>query len=645
MAITEISLTTQALDGTLIPSKISTNHADNFIFPGILNINNDLATLMLNTGNGATELASLSSDGTKVVLVNARSGILELSTQGAEVAIDNALSIGIGGPGINATAMLQINSTTKGFLPPRMTTTQRNAISSPATGLEIYNTTANEPEVYNGTAWTSMTPSSTFVDDQFTAPSSGTNQVFTLSQTPLANSEVVSHNGLVLRSGVDYTIVGTTLTILENVMTGESIQAIYATSMNGGGGGGGTPGGATTDVQYNLSGAFAGDSNFTWDHVNKILTLGVNGTQMGNLNTAGNITSLGVNPVFGDTNDTTDDFEMDLEANGQFASLVVNHTTGNLTIQTSGTQVAIGNPISLDGGTITTDGSGNMTFSAAGFIYLADSTAIQDLQAPSTFIQFLGSSSPSTITINSGLVQLVGDATVVNNLYVGPSGNTNQSLLVNIPYGNSLDPNAVMQVDFDRHTGGTPTPKGVLLPYMTTAQRDSMSGPTEALLIYNTDVHSYQQWNGSTWVSMSGGGSPAGSNTNVQFNSSGAFGADATFNWLGPGNGLQIGDVGNVLYLFTTDPTHVTIGCDPSRYICINTVPGSSLSVNDDESVVPDSSAIVDMGSTTQGFLPPRMTTTQRNAITSPAEGLVIYNTTTHKLNVYTTVWEQITSA
>lgn len=55
-------------------------------------------------------------------------------------------------------------------------------------------------------------------------------------------------------------------------------------------------------------------------------------------------------------------------------------------------------------------------------------------------------------------------------------------------------------------------------------------------------------------------------------------------------------------------------------------------------------SAMLDVQSTTKGFLPPRMTTTQRDAISSPAAGLIIYNTTTNKLNVYTTAWEAITS-
>jgi hypothetical protein len=59
-----------------------------------------------------------------------------------------------------------------------------------------------------------------------------------------------------------------------------------------------------------------------------------------------------------------------------------------------------------------------------------------------------------------------------------------------------------------------------------------------------------------------------------------------------------------------------------------------------------DSKAILSCSSTTKGFLPPVMTTTQRNAISSPTEGLMIYNSTTHKLNVYTgSAWEAVTSA
>jgi len=53
----------------------------------------------------------------------------------------------------DASASVDITSTTKGFLPPRMTTVQMNAISSPATGLMVYDTTTNQWMGYNGTAW------------------------------------------------------------------------------------------------------------------------------------------------------------------------------------------------------------------------------------------------------------------------------------------------------------------------------------------------------------------------------------------------------------------------------------------------------------------------------------------------------------
>jgi hypothetical protein len=58
---------------------------------------------------------------------------------------------------------------------------------------------------------------------------------------------------------------------------------------------------------------------------------------------------------------------------------------------------------------------------------------------------------------------------------------------------------------------------------------------------------------------------------------------------------------------------------------------------------VPVSAALA-ITSTTQAVLFPRMTTTQKNAITTPLAGMVVYDTTLGKLCVYTTVWETITS-
>lgn len=53
----------------------------------------------------------------------------------------------------NASAVLDVESTTQGFLPPRMTTAQRDLIATPAAGLVIYNTSTNKHQGYNGTTW------------------------------------------------------------------------------------------------------------------------------------------------------------------------------------------------------------------------------------------------------------------------------------------------------------------------------------------------------------------------------------------------------------------------------------------------------------------------------------------------------------
>jgi len=71
-----------------------------------------------------------------------------------------AQSVGINADGsaANATAILDLKSTTKGFLPPRMTYSQRETITSPAIGLMIYCTDCGngEPQYYSGAEWKNM---------------------------------------------------------------------------------------------------------------------------------------------------------------------------------------------------------------------------------------------------------------------------------------------------------------------------------------------------------------------------------------------------------------------------------------------------------------------------------------------------------
>lgn len=68
------------------------------------------------------------------------------------------LKVGNNPTTINSSAVLEVESTTKGFLPPRMSSTQRDAIISPATGLQIYCTDCSPVGLYSytGSTWTAV---------------------------------------------------------------------------------------------------------------------------------------------------------------------------------------------------------------------------------------------------------------------------------------------------------------------------------------------------------------------------------------------------------------------------------------------------------------------------------------------------------
>jgi hypothetical protein len=68
---------------------------------------------------------------------------------------DNTLLVN--GTAINSSAIAQFDSGTRGFLPPRMTTTQKNAIASPAAGLVVYDTTLGKLCVRGASAWETIT--------------------------------------------------------------------------------------------------------------------------------------------------------------------------------------------------------------------------------------------------------------------------------------------------------------------------------------------------------------------------------------------------------------------------------------------------------------------------------------------------------
>jgi len=77
--------------------------------------------------------------------------------------ISMAQNVGIGTTTPNASALLDVSSTSKGFLPPRMTAAQRTAIFSPANGLLVYQT--DYPSgfyFFKGGVWTMLSETTSY---------------------------------------------------------------------------------------------------------------------------------------------------------------------------------------------------------------------------------------------------------------------------------------------------------------------------------------------------------------------------------------------------------------------------------------------------------------------------------------------------
>jgi hypothetical protein len=120
------------------------------------------------------------------------------------------------------------------------------------------------------------------------------------------------------------------------------------------------------------------------------------------------------------------------------------------------------------------------------------------------------------------------------------------------------------------------TNKGLLTPRLTQAQRDLINNPASGLLVYQIDnTPGFYFFDGNGWTKI----------------------ATGIINNLWSANGTSIYN---------------------------NTA--QSVAINNDGSIA-NASAILDLKSTTKGFLTPRMTQAQRDLINNPAMGLMIFQT------------------
>jgi hypothetical protein len=335
----------------------------------------------------------------KSILWNNDTGFGLYGSGAAKNYLAGALGIGTTSPA--ATSILDITSTTKGILIPRMTLAQRDAITSPATGLQIYNTDSNVFQYYNGTSWTnvggtgvtdltfsgSSSPvtlnSSTGADVTFVA---GTNVSLSQSSNQLTinSSEVdgsISNEGtLGVSAGAANTSVITSNT---SGATGVTIQASTGLSISettSSNGGTIVLTNSSPDQTVSLTGA--GISNVTGTYPNFTITStevdGSTTNEIQNLSLSGQ--SLGISsgtgvtlPVVGITAGTG------ISTSSTSGNFTITNTapnvTTNLSFDNSSSPVTLN---SSDGTDVTFTAGTNVNFSQAGNNLTINSTAMSN---------------------------------------------------------------------------------------------------------------------------------------------------------------------------------------------------------------------------------------------------------------------------
>jgi len=141
----------------LVSNSASTNGAFyvGYNDAAIIGVNRNPASgVLINASNYTADLVLVGSSTTSYISFETSSAANTTPTE--RMRLDSVGNLGIGTTA-NASAILDAQSTTKGVRMPNMTTTQKNAIASPAAGLIVFDTTLAKLCVYTGAAWQTIT--------------------------------------------------------------------------------------------------------------------------------------------------------------------------------------------------------------------------------------------------------------------------------------------------------------------------------------------------------------------------------------------------------------------------------------------------------------------------------------------------------
>jgi hypothetical protein len=446
----------------------------------------------------------------------------------------------------------------------------------------------------------------------------------------------------------------------DTLVSGTNIKTLNSTSLLGSGNIVLTanPSGVAGAIQFSNGSAFASDAaNLFWDDTNNRLGVGtnaptspldVNGTIKTNsdiyiqgndkylyANNGGGSVTCGLNlrptlslldvvinggraVTFGPSTRTT---IVGSGSTSATTSLLVQNSAGNTAMEVKDNlTVGMGGAfVNSNAGAYTTVASFSANYAGILFNSTAGSASKAGIGLDSAKMFFGEETNGSTLYGYRAMIDLRNGCFVVKN---------DTAAGVNA----SLNASAALQADS--------TTRGFLPPRMTTTQRDAITSPATGLKIYNTTLGTTDTYDGATWqrfgqqTLIKGSGSTSATTSLLVQNSAGTAALRVTddrivktFNGLDlSGNYLYANGVGNASIFGGTSLLFDTTLSGSFRFRTGSMAVGAS---------VADATAHLDVQSTTKGFLPPRMTTTQKNAISSPAAGLVVYDNTTNKLCCY----------
>ncbi len=533
----------------------------------------------------------LSNAGTQNTYINSALGAPSYFNAGGYV---------FGNTTIDASAYLQIDSTTQGFLPPRMTTTERDNIALPATGLTVYNTTTNTTDYFNGTAWVSFsTAAGTDNDWQVDIPNSyvynTTDNIGIGTATPQSNLHLgAAASTLRISSDGDNTAI-----IIDDMDTANRTSFIdFQTS-----------GGAT---RARIA-AHTGDSG-TDDEL--VLNTG---------NTVGQMMDM--------TSDNQDGTAFGLYYNvdkgtgtGDDWGLLINKTT----------TASPGTSRLIEG---ITDSTSQFWVDDAGNGYLRSELGI-GTTTTSGVLHAVSDNRDMFLDSINGTNASFGPDFQLRRSRAGAIVQENDKLGGVRFYGhdgNDFRAAGTILVESDGTPGANDMPGRMV--FNVTADGELIGDGTAEMVIKNTGNVGIGTLSPTSELHVVGT-----NNTDITIENndpSAALGARLTLDntiqtggrafdiWsTGSGNGPGAGS----LEIFDVTAGATRIAIDPSGRIGMGT--------NN-----PEDSALLDLTSTTLGFLPPRMTTGQRDLVAAPVAGLTIYNTTDGLYQFFNgTIWADVGS-